>query len=183
MPSSAQNNCSPACFSSPAEVFFPELSFCSHFEPLFLLPTHLAKMPLDFPGGPVVRTPSFRCRGCRIDPWLGNYDPTCSATKANKQKNTVMPLANCRCPSAPLKPPHAPLCPFLSTGSSCFPAPLYFLSWGEQTFSIESQIVNRPSLAGHGSLNYSVLLPCQESSHKHKRCPGLCSHRNRRWGP
>ena len=26
----------------------------------------------DFPGGPVVKTPSFHCRGHRFDPWPGN---------------------------------------------------------------------------------------------------------------
>ena len=26
---------------------------------------------LDFPGGPVVKTPSFHCKGCRFDPWSG----------------------------------------------------------------------------------------------------------------
>ena len=26
----------------------------------------------DFPGGPVVKTPHFHCRGCRFDPWSGN---------------------------------------------------------------------------------------------------------------
>ena len=25
----------------------------------------------DFPGGPVVATLRFHCRGCRVDPWLG----------------------------------------------------------------------------------------------------------------
>ena len=116
-------------------------------------------------------------------PGWGTKIPHAAQQKQTKQKNTKMPLANYCCPSTVLKPPHAPLCPLLFTGSSCFPVPLYFLSWGEQTFSIESQIVNRSSLAGHGSLNYSVLLLWQENSHKHKRCPGLCSHRNRRWGP
>ena len=26
----------------------------------------------DFPGGPVVKTPHFHCRGCRFHPWSGN---------------------------------------------------------------------------------------------------------------
>ena len=26
----------------------------------------------DSPGGPVVKTPRFHCRGCRYDPWWGN---------------------------------------------------------------------------------------------------------------
>ena len=39
-------------------------------------------MPGDFPGGPVVRTPSFHCRGRGFDPWSGNWDPAgCAAKK------------------------------------------------------------------------------------------------------
>ena len=30
------------------------------------------KSGLDFPGGPVVKTPRFHRKGCRFDPWLGN---------------------------------------------------------------------------------------------------------------
>ena len=26
----------------------------------------------DSPGGPVVKTPCFQCRGCGFDPWSGN---------------------------------------------------------------------------------------------------------------
>ena len=26
----------------------------------------------DFPGGPMVKTPCFQCRGCRFNPWWGN---------------------------------------------------------------------------------------------------------------
>ena len=26
----------------------------------------------DFPGEPVVKTPCFHFKGCRLDPWLGN---------------------------------------------------------------------------------------------------------------
>ena len=26
----------------------------------------------DFPGEPVVKTPRFNFKGCRLDPWLGN---------------------------------------------------------------------------------------------------------------
>ena len=31
----------------------------------------------DFPGGPVVKTLCFQCRGGRFNPWSGNQDPTC----------------------------------------------------------------------------------------------------------
>ena len=33
----------------------------------------------DFPGGPVVKTPCFQCRGHKFNPWLGNEDPACCA--------------------------------------------------------------------------------------------------------
>ena len=26
----------------------------------------------DFPGSPVAKTPCLQCRGCNLDPWLGN---------------------------------------------------------------------------------------------------------------
>ena len=29
-------------------------------------------MGWDFPGGPVVKTPGFHCKGHRFDPWSGN---------------------------------------------------------------------------------------------------------------
>ena len=31
-----------------------------------------SQIPWGFPGGPVVKTLHFQCRGCRFDPWLGN---------------------------------------------------------------------------------------------------------------
>ena len=77
--------------------------------------------------------------GVGLIPGWGTKIPHAVQQKQTKQKNTKMPLANYCCPSTLLKPPHALLCPLLFTGSSCFPVPLYFLSWGEQTFSIESQ--------------------------------------------
>ena len=43
----------------------------------------------DFPGGPVVKTLHFHCRGHRFDTWLGNYDLSYWAVwpKVNKQTN------------------------------------------------------------------------------------------------
>ena len=45
-----------------------------------------------FPGGPVVRTPSFQCRGLKFDPCLGNWDPACFAARPKvpnlKKKHT-----------------------------------------------------------------------------------------------
>ena len=45
------------------------------------------------PGCPVVSTPCFQCRGCVLDPWSGNQDPTCRAVwQKNKKKmnsNTI----------------------------------------------------------------------------------------------
>ena len=43
-------------------------------------------MYLDFPGGPVVRTPRFHCRGRRFDPWSGNWDPACHTLHSKKKK-------------------------------------------------------------------------------------------------
>ena len=40
----------------------------------------------DFPGGPVVTTPRFHCRGLRFNPWSGNQDP-CMLRSQKKKKN------------------------------------------------------------------------------------------------
>ena len=42
---------------------------------------------LDFPGGPVVKTPFFQFRGLGFDPWLGNWDPTCRMARPKKTNN------------------------------------------------------------------------------------------------
>ena len=43
----------------------------------------------NFPGGPVVKSPVFQCRGCGFNPWSGNSDPTCHVVwiKNKKRKN------------------------------------------------------------------------------------------------
>ena len=38
----------------------------------------------DFPGGPVVMTPSFPFRGYRFNLWSGNWDPVCHAAIPNR---------------------------------------------------------------------------------------------------
>ena len=44
----------------------------------------------DFPGGPVVRTAHFHCRGYGFDPWLGNSDPTnCTARPKKKEREDM----------------------------------------------------------------------------------------------
>ena len=43
---------------------------------------------MDFPGGPMVKTPHFHCRGHRFDPWSGSQDPT-SHEAWQKKKNLV----------------------------------------------------------------------------------------------
>ena len=40
-----------------------------------------------FPGGPVVRTTDFYCRGHEFDLWSGNDDPACSAVWPKKNTN------------------------------------------------------------------------------------------------
>ena len=36
---------------------------------------------MDFPRGPVVKTPNFHCRGHGFNPWSVNQDPVCQAAK------------------------------------------------------------------------------------------------------
>ena len=36
-----------------------------------------------FPGGPMVRTPYFHCKGHGLDPWLGNRTPHSEAKNKN----------------------------------------------------------------------------------------------------
>ena len=40
----------------------------------------------DFPGGPVVKTPCFHCRGHRFDPWLGKIPMPHGVTGKKKKK-------------------------------------------------------------------------------------------------
>ena len=40
----------------------------------------------DFPGGPVVKTPCFHCRGNGLDLWSGNKDPTHHRAQPNRKK-------------------------------------------------------------------------------------------------
>ena len=47
------------------------------------------KKDRDFPDGSGVKTPCFHCRGDRIDPWSGNYNPTCFMAQTEKRKRTV----------------------------------------------------------------------------------------------
>ena len=45
-----------------------------------------------FPGGPVVKTPCFHCRGHRFNPWWGNQDLTCCKAwqkQTNKQRERL----------------------------------------------------------------------------------------------
>ena len=47
--------------------------------------------PWDFPGGPVVKTLCFHCRGCGFDPCSGNQDPTCLVA-TNKSHHSLPAL-------------------------------------------------------------------------------------------
>ena len=42
----------------------------------------------DFPGGPVIKTLPFHCRGYGLDPWPGNQDPTSCTAKKKKLKTS-----------------------------------------------------------------------------------------------
>ena len=46
----------------------------------------------DFPCGPVVKTPSFHCRGCTFNPWLGKSDPTHQTSAWPKKPSTILIL-------------------------------------------------------------------------------------------
>ena len=41
---------------------------------------------MDFPGGPVVRTLHFQCRGHIFNPWLGDLPISCCVAKKKKKK-------------------------------------------------------------------------------------------------
>ena len=45
----------------------------------------------DSPGGPVIETLHFHCRGSSFDPRLGNYDPACCMVqpKEKRKKKTI----------------------------------------------------------------------------------------------
>ena len=64
---------------------------------------HLKVTRGDFPGGPVVKTPCFQCRGCRFDPRSGNQIPhamRCSKKKKLTIKKVGFPGgASCREPA------------------------------------------------------------------------------------
>ena len=48
----------------------------------------------DFPGGPVVKTPCFHCRGLRFNPWPGNQDVACHKVWPKKKKKFFQLLKN-----------------------------------------------------------------------------------------
>ena len=48
----------------------------------------------DFPGGPVVKTPHFHCRGSRFDPCSGNSDPACCTKVKVKVSQSCPTLYN-----------------------------------------------------------------------------------------
>ena len=62
----------------------PRIYVCS-FKSLFLNMKY-KKYHRDFPGAPVVKTPSFHCRGWGLAPWSGNKDPTCCAMQPKQSK-------------------------------------------------------------------------------------------------
>ena len=44
--------------------------------------------PGDFPGGPVVGTLNFQCRGHGFDSWLGSQHPTCRTEHGGEKKSS-----------------------------------------------------------------------------------------------
>ena len=43
----------------------------------------------NFPGGPVVKTPSICCRGSRFNPWSGNYGPASCPERQKSMGGTL----------------------------------------------------------------------------------------------
>ena len=43
----------------------------------------------NFPGGPVIKTLRFQCRGRRFDPWSENEDPTWCAAEPKTTLSAV----------------------------------------------------------------------------------------------
>ena len=60
----------------------------------------------EFPGGPLVKTPCFHCRGCRFNPWSGNERGSCMPRCVAKKKK--MQQWGCQ-KSIPLRSKAAPL--------------------------------------------------------------------------
>ena len=46
----------------------------------------------DFPGGPVVRTPRFHCRGSGFNPWSGELRSRKPTGMAKKERNKIITL-------------------------------------------------------------------------------------------
>ena len=44
----------------------------------------------------MVKTPCFKCRGHRFDPWLGNEDSTCYTVQSGKKKKELEVRAELR---------------------------------------------------------------------------------------
>ena len=76
----------------PAWVLFPVLHLVSCLKAINLR---------DFPGGLMVKTPCFQCRGHRFYPWLENYMP-CSTVKKKKLQQSLRPSSFIHYPSESL---------------------------------------------------------------------------------
>ena len=63
----------------------------------------------EFPGGPLVRTPSFHCQGPRFNPWSRTKSPqAASCTAKKKKKISYNTDKNFKHQSDTLAPPQAP---------------------------------------------------------------------------
>ena len=54
---------------------------------------HKKCLDWDFPGGPVVKTLCFHCRGRGFDPWLGKFRMPHSVAKKKKKKKNVLTIS------------------------------------------------------------------------------------------
>ena len=50
---------------------------------------------LGFPGGPVVKTPSFHCRGCGFHPWVREDPARCLVQPKRKRKEPAFSYISC----------------------------------------------------------------------------------------
>ena len=77
-----------AHFLSLPKPYFP---FCEKDVIIGLLEEFKKLQAWDFPGGPVVQTPSSQCREHGFDPWLGIL-PAAWRGQKKKQKNNYAPV-------------------------------------------------------------------------------------------
>ena len=87
LPSQPTNLC--VCVTFDFYTFKKQVNKCSVWK------IELKKENWDFPGGPVVKTPHFQCRGHGFSPWWGNWDPTCHVVDPPPNNGMWKPSLTC----------------------------------------------------------------------------------------